>query len=126
MPQCEWLIGPERARLVALAEIGQNRLAGDRGLAFGDQRAGAVGQIDVEARAESNEAEPLASADHLAFPHEADDAPRHQAGDLDHADASLRRRDDKRIALIVLARLVELGVDEGARAIGDAVDAARD
>src|SRR2546430_3421668 len=41
--------------------------------------------------------------------------PRH----LDHADAYLHSRDHERIALIVFARLVELGVDERVRPISD-------
>ena len=65
----------------------------------------------------------------IAWPslHEADDAPRDQAGDLHHARrGAFGRRDDKRIALVVVARLVEIGVEELARLIDDALDAAGD
>src|SRR5262249_46421189 len=79
-----------------------------------------------QARAETNEPETLAGADRLAFADETHDAPRHQARDLDHADAPVRRGDYQRIALIVFARLVEFGIDEGARPVGDAIDPASD
>ena len=115
-----------RSARLGNTEIGQDRLAGNRGLALGNQRLGPFGQIDVEPRTEPDQAEPLAGADRLPLAHERDDSPRHQARDLDHADASVRRRDHQRIALIVLARLVELGIDKGARTIGDAVDPPRD
>src|SRR5258707_9523685 len=46
-----WLIGAERPALLLAAEIGQDRLARNRGLALGNQRFAAFGQIDVEARA---------------------------------------------------------------------------
>src|SRR6202166_2465635 len=120
-----WLIGAVGPAGVAELEIGQDGLARDRGLAFGDQRFGAFRQVYVEARAEADQSEPLAGADRLAFADEADDPPRHQACDLDHADTALRRGDHQRITLVVLARLVELGIDEGARPIGDAVDPPR-
>src|SRR5690348_27877 len=112
MPQGLWLIVAERAPLVAQDEIGENCLARDCGLAFGDLRPRSIRQIDIEPRAEANEPEPLAGADRLAFADETHNAPRHQARDLDHADAAVRRGDHERIALIVFARLVELGVDE--------------
>jgi hypothetical protein len=44
------------------------------------------------------------------------------ATNLGHTDAAVRGRDYQRIALIVLACLVELGIDELAGPIGDAVD----
>ena len=66
------------------------------------------------------------AATDLAFAHERHDAPRHQAGDLDDADAGAAgRRDHEHVALVALARLVEIGADEGALAIDDALDAAR-
>ena len=50
---------------------------------------------------------------------EADDAPRDQARDLDDADADVPADDDEGVALVVLARLVEVGVEEGARLVDD-------
>src|SRR6266481_1496823 len=76
-------------------EIGQDCLACDRGLTFGDQRLGAFGQVDVEPRPEADQPETLSCGDRLSFANERYDPPRHQACDLDHADASIRRRDDK-------------------------------
>src|SRR4051794_18438752 len=120
-----WLIGAVNPAAVAQPEIGQNRLPGHRGLALGNQRFGAFGQVYVEPRAEADQPEPLAGADHLPFAHKRDNSTRHQARDLNHADAAVRRRDHQRITLIVLARLVEFGVDEGARPVRDPVDPTR-
>src|SRR5262249_47930241 len=50
------LIGPVCASWVARAEIGQNRLPGDRGLALADQRLGPLGKKHVEPRSEPDEA----------------------------------------------------------------------
>src|SRR6201996_5678337 len=122
----DWLIAAVGSPLIAQPEIGQNGLAGDCGLAFRHQRACSLGQKDVKARAETDQPEAFACADGLPFPHERHDAPRHKTGDLDHADAPVRGRDDQRVALIVLARLVELRIDEGAGPICDAIDPPRD
>src|SRR3954468_4286927 len=81
-----WLIGAKSPPLLAGAEIGQNGLARNRGLTLGNQRFHAFRQIDVEARSEPDQAEPLTGADRLPFAHKRDDPPRHQTGDLDHAD----------------------------------------
>src|SRR5258705_8745512 len=121
----KWLIGAESPAVVAKPEIGQDGLACDRGLTFGDQRLGAFGQVYVEPRSEADQPETLSRGDRLSLANERYDAARHQARDLDHADASIRRRDHERIALIVLARLVKLGVDKGARPIRDPVDPSR-
>src|SRR3981189_2104942 len=78
-------------------------------------------------RAEADQAEALAGPDGDAFAHEGDDPAGDQAGDLHHHDASAARGgDDEAVALVVLARLVEIGIEEGARVIGDALDAAAD
>src|SRR5262249_11308894 len=121
-----WLIRAVGTAGIGKAEVGQYRLAGNRCLAFRDQCRGALGQIDVEPRAEADQAKTLAGADRLPFPDEADDAARHQPCDLDHPDAPVRRSDDERVAFIVLARLVELGIDENAGPVGDAFDLAGD
>src|SRR5262249_5755974 len=127
-PRAAWpeaLADPEGAAGVERAQVGEHRLARDGGLAFRHQRTNALGEIDVETRAEADQAEALARRDGHALAHERDDAPRDQAGDLHHPDAvAARRHDDEAVALVVLARLVEIGIDEGAGVIGDALDAA--
>ena len=55
---------------------------------------------------------------------EADDAAGDEAGDLHHADARARRLDHEGVALVVLARLVELGVEEQAGGVDLLDDAA--
>src|SRR5258708_5656684 len=60
-----WLIGAEGAPVLAGCEIGQNGLAGDRGLALGNQRFSAFGQINVEPRAKPDQAEAFAGTDRL-------------------------------------------------------------
>src|SRR6266404_8220271 len=121
----QWLIGAVGSAVIAKLEIGQNSLPGHRGLAFGDQWFGAFGQVYVETRSETDQPEPLAGADRLPFANERYDPPRYQACDLDHADAPVWSRDHQRIALIVLACLVKLGIDEGARPIRDPIDPPR-
>ena len=102
-----------------VAEAGDDRFAGDRGLALGDEDVGGDRQIDVEARAEADQADALAGGERVALLDEADDAPRHQTGDLDDADRPVRALDDDAVPLVALARLVELGVEELARRVGD-------
>src|SRR6185312_11853301 len=119
-----WLIRAERAALVPQPEIGQYRLTGDRRLALGHERPRDLGQIDIEPRAEADQPKAFARADQLAFLHETHDPARHESGDLDHADTPVRRGDHQRIALVILARLIELGIDEGARPVGDVLDLA--
>ena len=85
-----------------------------------------IGQIDVDARAEADQAEAVARAEIRAFVDEADDAPRDQAGDLHDAERARRALDDDAVALVVLARLVEIGVEEQAGLVGDARHAALD
>src|SRR6202171_481451 len=124
-PAAEWLIGAKSSTVLAKPEISQNGLPGDRGLPLGDQHFGAFGQVYVEPRSETDQPEALSGGNRLSFANERYDPPRQQAGDLDHADAALWGRDYERIALVVLARLVELGIDEDARSIRDAVDPSR-
>ena len=77
-------------------------------------------QIDVDPRAEADEAEAIASAEMRALVREADDAARDQAGDLHDAERAGRVLDHHAVALIVFARLVEIGAEKGAGMIGDA------
>ena len=65
-----WLIGAVGPPVITEFEIGQNGLPGHRGLALGDQRFGAFGQIDVEPRSKADQAEPLARTDRLPLAHE--------------------------------------------------------
>ena len=63
--------------------------------------------------------------DVLPFPHETDDPARDQTGDLHHADAAGAGRNDQAVALIVEARLVEVGIKEFAGLIDDLLNAPR-
>ena len=81
---------------------------------------GPGGQIDVDAAAEADQADALARLDAVAFLDERQDPPRDQAGDLGEADRHpVVALDQEMLPLIVLARLVEVGVEELARDIGD-------
>ncbi len=102
--------------------------AGDCGLSLGDQRTRALGQIDVDAGAEADHADALTGGDRLAFAHERHDAPRHQTRDLNDGDARGRSAVamTKALRSLSLARLVEIGAEEFAGAIDDALDAAGD
>jgi hypothetical protein len=81
----------------------------------------------VEPRAEADHAEALAASQALAFPGPAEDAARYQSGDLHRRhDGAVRQLEQKAVALVVLARLVEVGVEELARPIGDTPDGAGD
>ena len=54
---------PELARRLLAAEVGQHGLAGDRHLADADEELRGRRQIDVDARAEADQAEALAGAE---------------------------------------------------------------
>ena len=47
-------------------------------------------QVEIDPRAEADQAEPLADADAVALAHEGHDAPRDQAGDLHDRDLAFR------------------------------------
>jgi hypothetical protein len=74
----------ERAARGARRGDGDDRLAGDGALAFRDHHRRAFRQVDVEAGAEADHADPLAGGDAGALLLPADDAARHHAGDLHH------------------------------------------
>ena len=60
-----------------------------------------------------------------ALAHEADDAGGDEAGDLHHGEgAAVGEGEDEAVSLVGLARLVEGGVEEAARVVGDAGDPA--
>jgi hypothetical protein len=93
----------------------QHGFAGDGGLPLGDQRPCAFREINVDARAEADHADARPGGDDVALAHERDDAPRDQTRDLHHGEAGAAGgRDDEGIALVLFARLVEIGADEGA------------
>src|SRR5262249_7412638 len=131
-PDVAWFTGSSGLRnaeapaRVVRGKIGDDGFAREGGLAFGDERPHARRQINIDARAEADHADPLAGADFLAFAHERYDAARDQAGDLHHADAPARARNDQTVALVVLARLVEVGVEELAGLVHDPLDASAD
>src|ERR1700730_4599087 len=120
------LSNPKGALRVAGGKVGNDRFTRDRGLSLGDERPYALGQVDVHARAEADHADALAGADARALAHETDDSARDQPRDLHHADARLVAGDDEAIALVVLARLVEVGVEENTMVIDHALDLARE
>src|SRR5438270_13932547 len=104
------------------ANLRDYRLAGDRALAQQHLRRRAGGQIDVHPAAESDQADALAGVHHVAFADERENAPRDETGYLRKADAkAVAPLDEHMLALIVLARLVEVGVDEFAGNISDAL-----
>src|SRR5690606_18522912 len=108
---------------VCLLKISQHRLAGDRGLSLGHQHLRSLRKEDVEPRAEPDQPEAFASLDRLPVMDEGHDTARDQSGDLNHANqAIVWRRYDERVTLVVLARLVEFGIDELAGAIDDPFD----
>src|SRR5690606_27005602 len=103
-----------------------HRLARQRALAEQHLRRGARGKIDVDAAAETDEADALAGGQLVAHRHERHDTPRHEARNLGEADAhAVGALDDEMLALILLARLVEVGVDEFARDIDELAQRAR-
>src|SRR6202022_1382369 len=75
-----------------------------------------------ETRSEADQPEPLACADRLPFANERYNPPRHQPGDLDHADAPVWSRDPKRVSRVFFPPPGELGIDKDARPIRDPID----
>jgi hypothetical protein len=105
------------------AKVGDHGLAADGGLADGDERRYALGEIEVDPAAEADQPEPLAGAHHPADREIAADAARHQPGDLHEGDvAAVGKTQAHGLPLVVLARLVQRGVDELAAAIGELGD----
>src|SRR6478672_804100 len=106
-------------------DLCNDRLAGDRPLAEQDLRRRARRQINVDAAAEADKSDALARLDVIALADEGEDPPRDQSRDLRHSNLQpIPAFDQKVLALIVLARLVEVGVDELAWYIGDTADSA--
>jgi len=102
--------------------VGKNRLAGNRGLTDRNERHRALRQIHVKAAAEADNAEAFACREVVPFLHIAHDAARDETGNLHHHDIlAIRALDHHGVALIRIARLVEIGIEEKAGAIGDAL-----
>src|SRR5690242_8238997 len=72
-----------------------------------DRDLHALGQVDVDARAETDQADPLALLDLRALGDVGDDAAGDGAGDLDHLDVTELGVEVPDDALVVLALLVE-------------------
>src|SRR3546814_9586568 len=103
-----------------VAYLAQDRLARDGALAQHDAGRGSGGQIDVDPATEADQADALPGGDHVARLHEGHDPPRHKARDLGEADAhAIMPFDQDMLPLIILARLVEVGVQELAGNIED-------
>src|ERR1700729_1970562 len=106
---------PVAAAGVAAVKVGDDGFAGDGDLALGDEWPSAVREIDIDPGAEPDHADPLAGADGGALPHERHDAPGDEAGDLHDSDACpVRGPDQEAVALVIVARLVEIGIEEQA------------
>ena len=116
-------IGAEECGRLLLFDHG---LAGDRPLAGRDHGRNGGRQIDIDAAAEPDQAEAFAGAHLLAGPDIAFDAPRHQPGDLHHADAlaAFGYQADA-LALIMFAGLVQGGIEEFTGPVLNFLDAAR-
>src|ERR1700732_3602352 len=101
------------------AKFGERRLARDRLGSHRYQGSRRVGHINIHARTEADQAEPVPSADNLALADKTDNAPCDKSGDLHNPETAAAPFDDEAVALVVLARLVEVGVEEKAWPIGD-------
>src|SRR5262245_43783559 len=120
------LADPEGELPGRCAQVRDHGLARDRSLPFGPERPRPFGHIDSDPRAEPDHADALAGAHARAFAGEGDDPPGDQACNLHDDDARRAGSDEEGIALVVLARLVKLGVDEGAGLVDDLLDPAGD
>src|SRR5690606_15638355 len=96
------------------------------GLADGHARSRAFRQVDVDAGAEADKAEALASDDLVCGLRPAHDAASNETGDLNDANWTVAGLDHEAIAFVLLARLVEIRVQELARTMLDHGDAAPD
>src|SRR3990167_2843597 len=91
----------------------QDGFAGQRTLPQQDLRGRARGQIDVDTAAKPDEADALPDPELVTHGDKGHDAPRDKTRDLRKADAhAVGTFDDEMLALILLARLVEIGVQE--------------
>src|SRR3546814_20914735 len=103
------------------------RLAGDGALAGHHLRREAGGEVNIDPAAKADQADALARSDGVARLYPGGDAARHEARDLREADAqTIGAFDENMLTLIILARLVEVGVEELAWNINDTGDGAGD
>src|SRR3546814_11741535 len=103
------------------------RLAGDGALAGHHLRREAGGEVNIDPAAKADQADALARSDGVARLYPGDDAARHEARDLREADAqTIGAFDENMLTLLIIARLVEVGVEELAWNINDAVEGAGD
>src|SRR4051812_49412408 len=94
------------------AEFGQDSLAADGRLPDRDTQGRRLRHEHIDARAETDQPETLADADIAAGLGPADDAARHQSGDLHRGDGAVRALDHQAVTLVLAAGLVELGVEK--------------
>src|SRR5665213_4385337 len=121
-----WSLRDALERL-GLADFRDHRLPGDGALAEQNARRGAGGKIDVDPAAEADQADALAGGDKVARFHPGDDPARDHAGNLGEPDPRPAcALDQEMLALIVLARLVEVGIEELAGDVDDTLDLAGD
>ena len=82
------------------------------------------GRKHIDARSEADQAEALANADIAALLGPADDSPCHEPGDLHGSNSAVRTVDDDAVALVLMARLVEFGIQKFTRPMLDLGDPA--
>ena len=104
-----------------------HRLAGNGPLAGQYQRHGPLGQVDITFAAETDQTDTLAGMQIVTLAAKGDDTPCNEAGDLDETDiAAVIHGDTEGLALVLVRRLVERGVEEPALVIGAPRDPADD
>src|SRR5947207_12728877 len=98
----------------------QHGLAADGFLTERDQRGNAPRHVHIHARTEADQAEALAGTERVAGLGTADDAAGDQARDLDaRRGGAIWEGEAERAPLVVLACLVERGVEELAGTVVD-------
>src|SRR5438046_583040 len=103
----------------------KDRFPGDGPLAKQHLAAGSCRKEYVNPAPEPDQADPLPGFDPVAFLDERKNTTRDQAGDLRESDLQpVLPLDQEMLPLIVFAGLVQVGVQEFARHIGDALDGA--
>src|SRR6185312_12084679 len=102
------------------SEIGEDRRRRLHDVADGGARLRVGRQVDVDTRAEADEAVARAARDAIAGLDVAEDAPRDEPRDLHDGDVdALAGAKVQRVALVGGRRLVERGVDERAGLVPD-------
>ena len=94
-------------------DFGKDRFPCDAALPLDDAGRGAVRQINVHAATKADQADTLARGNNIALFDKGDDTARHQTRNLGEAYANaIGAFDQEMLALIFLARLVEIGIEE--------------